>query len=45
VTVSIKMTASQKAKLAALGGADWVRKMIDSALAPKAPDDAAGNDR
>ncbi len=30
VVVSIKMTASQKAKLAALGGAAWVREMIDS---------------
>lgn len=35
MSVSIKMTASQKTKLAKLGGPDWVRKMIDLAKAPK----------
>lgn len=35
VTVSIKMTATQKAKLAQLGGPDWVRQMINKAKAPK----------
>lgn len=37
MTVSIKMTASQKAKLAKLGGPDWVRKMIDRAKQPQEP--------
>jgi hypothetical protein len=36
VSVSIKMTATQKTKLANLGGPEWVRKMIDRAKAPKA---------
>lgn len=35
MTVSIKMTASQKAKLAKLGGAEWVRRMIDMAKPSK----------
>lgn len=35
VTVSIKMTATQKAKLAQLGGPDWVRQMINKAKPPK----------
>jgi hypothetical protein len=32
--VSIKMTDEQKAKLARLGGAPWVRKKIDQAREP-----------
>lgn len=31
VTVSIRMTAAQREKLEALGGAEWVRKRIDKA--------------
>lgn len=31
VTVSLRMTTSQRDKLARLGGADWVRKRIDKA--------------
>lgn len=31
VTVSIRMTASQRNKLGALGGAPWVRNRIDEA--------------
>lgn len=31
VLVSMRMTSSQRAKLAALGGAPWVRSAIDSA--------------
>lgn len=31
VVVPIRMTAAQKIKLAALGGAAWVRKRIDRA--------------
>lgn len=34
VTVSIRVTVSQRAKLALLGGADWVRKRIDKAKLP-----------
>ncbi len=29
VTVSLRLTTSQRAKLASLGGAAWVRKQID----------------
>jgi hypothetical protein len=31
VCVAVKVTASQRAKLAALGGAAWVRQQIDAA--------------
>jgi hypothetical protein len=31
VTVSLRMTAAQREKLAMLGGASWVRKMIERA--------------
>ena len=31
VTVSIRLTTSQRAKLARLGGAAWVRQQIDAA--------------
>jgi hypothetical protein len=31
VVVTLKMTADQKAKLARLGGAAWIRKKIDGA--------------
>jgi hypothetical protein len=31
VTVSLRMTPDQRAKLALLGGAEWVRQKIDSA--------------
>ncbi len=31
VTVSLRMTAAQREKLALLGGAPWVRKMIERA--------------
>jgi len=31
VTVSLRMTPGQRAKLARLGGAEWVRKKIDRA--------------
>ena len=31
VTVSLRMTIAQRAKLANLGGAQWVRKQIDAA--------------
>lgn len=31
VTVSLRMTSAQREKLAALGGASWVRKMIERA--------------
>lgn len=31
VTVSLRMTTSQRDKLARLGGAEWVRKKIDKA--------------
>lgn len=30
VTVSLRLTTSQRAKLAALGGAAWVRQQIDA---------------
>ena len=30
VTVSLRMTAAQRAKLALLGGAEWVRRILDS---------------
>ena len=33
VTLSIRVTSSQRAKLAALGGAEWVRRQIDKARA------------
>ena len=35
VTVSLRMTESQRDKLALLGGAEWVRQRIDKAKAPK----------
>ena len=31
VTVSLRMTPEQRAKLARLGGAEWVRQRIDKA--------------
>lgn len=31
VTVSLRMTAAQRAKLAVLGGAKWARRCIDRA--------------
>jgi hypothetical protein len=31
VTVSLRMTAAQRDKLARLGGAEWVRQRIDKA--------------
>ena len=34
VTVSLRMTESQRDKLALLGGAEWVRQRIDKAKAP-----------
>lgn len=34
VTVSLRMTAAQRDKLALLGGAEWVRQRIDKAKAP-----------
>lgn len=36
VTVSLRLTTSQRAKLASLGGAAWVRKQIDAARLPTA---------
>ena len=33
VTLSIRVTSSQRAKLAVLGGAEWVRRQIDRAKA------------
>lgn len=36
VTVSLRMTESQRDKLALLGGAEWVRQRIDKAKAPNA---------
>lgn len=32
VTVSLRLTTDQRAKLARLGGAEWVRTRIDKAL-------------
>lgn len=34
VTVSLRMTAAQREKLARLGGAAWVRRQIDGADNP-----------
>lgn len=34
VTVSLRMTVSQRDKLALLGGAEWARQRIDKAKAP-----------
>ena len=34
VTVSLRMTAEQRDKLALLGGAEWVRQRIDKAKPP-----------
>ena len=34
VTVSLRMTESQRDKVALLGGAEWVRQRIDKAKAP-----------
>ena len=36
VTVSLRLTVSQRDKLALLGGAEWVRQRIDKAKAPNA---------
>ncbi len=36
VTVSLRMTESQRDKVALLGGAEWVRQRIDKAKAPNA---------
>jgi hypothetical protein len=36
VTVSLRMTESQRDKLALLGGAEWVRQRVDKAKAPNA---------
>ena len=36
VTVSLRMTAAQRDKLARLGGAEWVRLRIDKAVKPNA---------
>ena len=36
VTVSLRMTPSQREKLARLGGAGWVRDRIDRAKEPNA---------
>jgi len=36
VTVSLRMTESQRDKLALLGGAEWVRQRIDKAKTPNA---------
>jgi hypothetical protein len=35
VTVSIRLTATQRDRLAALGGAAWIRAAIDAVPAPK----------
>lgn len=35
IPVTLKMSAAQKAKLARLGGAPWVRDRIDKAKEPK----------
>ena len=37
VTLSIRVTSSQRAKLAVLGGAEWVRRQIDKAKAAIPP--------
>jgi hypothetical protein len=37
VTVSLRMTAEQRDKLAKLGGAIWVRERIDKAKLTSAP--------
>jgi hypothetical protein len=39
VTVSLRMTVGQRQALASLGGAPWVRKMIDSASLPNRTND------
>ena len=36
VTVSLRLTTAQRAKLEALGGAAWVRERIDKAKTPNA---------
>ena len=36
VTVSLRMTPEKRAKLARLGGAEWVRQKIDRAKEPNA---------
>ena len=36
VTFSLRMTPEQRAKLARLGGAEWVRQKIDRAKEPNA---------
>jgi hypothetical protein len=36
VTASLRMTPEQRAKLARLGGAEWVRSKIDRAKEPNA---------
>ena len=42
VTVSLRMTESQRDKVALLGGAEWVRQRIDKAKAPNAEVSGAG---
>lgn len=37
VTLSLRVTVSQREKLARLGGAEWVRGKIDRAKEPNAP--------
>ena len=35
ITVCLRMTATQREKLARLGGAEWVRRQIDQAVADR----------
>ena len=44
VTVSLRMTAAQRDKLARLGGAEWVRLRIDKAVKPNAELTGGGAD-
>lgn len=39
VTVSLRMTTSQREKMATLGGAPWIRERIDIASLPTAASD------
>ena len=41
VTLSLRVTVSQREKLARLGGAEWVRGKIDRAKEPNAPHEGA----
>ena len=43
VTVSLRMTEAQRAKLALLGGAEWVRQRIDKAKPPNVGGNALGD--